>query len=192
MTSIFEKSKNHSLTGLSKGSMKAYFVKGILWSGLVFSLFVIDPALASECREISHEVLLEDSDTNQVPIITSAKLIAPGVLEIQFKAPSVSQVLKYEYSVDGSPFWNSVEGMPQPLPRDGANGTFTLTSFTGKSSVRIRAITADLVYTSAPYFLSNLAPLSAQLILTESQELGKNDYKLGASSNSKLGMGLPD
>ena len=104
---------------------------------------------------------MEDSFLTNIPVITSVKIISPGVVEIQFKAPLDASVLKYEYAVDGAPFWSNVENISSPLPLNGANGTITIASFSGKSSIRIRAISSNMVFSSEPFFLAN--SLSATL-----------------------------
>jgi len=134
---------------------KSFFVRAFKYNFLALYFLTITFAYTSGNKTTPNEVILEDSFINNVPVITSAKMTAPGILEIQFKAPLEASLLKYEYAADGSPFWSSIENISSPLPVNGANGTITIASFSGKSSIRIRAIGSNLIYASDPFFITN-------------------------------------
>ncbi len=148
----FQKNSLHSFFSLSK---RVFFERAFRYNLLAVYFLTLTLAYTSGYKKISNEVIQEDALINKNPVITSAKMITPGVLEIQFKAPLEASILKYEYAVDGSPFWSSIENISSPLPVNGANGTMTIPSFAGKSSIRIRAISSNMVYSSEPYFLAN-------------------------------------
>ena len=151
----FKKSQEKSLHSFFSLSKKTFFERAFRYNFLAVYFLTLTLAYTSGYKKISNEVIQEDAYINNNPVITSAKMITPGVLEIQFKAPVEASILKYEYAVDGAPFWNNVENISSPLPVNGANGTITIPSFAGKSSIRIRAISSNMVYSSEPYFLAN-------------------------------------
>lgn len=160
MDFIFKKSQekgNHILFNYSK---KAFFERSVRYNLLVFYFLTLHLAYPLEHKKIPNELMQEGSFTTNPPIIVSAKMVATGKLEIQFKAPLDANILKYEYAVDGSPFWTNVEIISTPLPMNGANGTITIAPFSGQSSIRIRAIGSNLVYSSEPYFISK-SPLAS-------------------------------
>lgn len=150
-----KKSQEKSLHSFFSLSKKIFFERAFRYNFLAVYFLTLTLAYTSGYKKISNEVIQEDAYINNNPVITSAKMITPGVLEIQFKAPVEASILKYEYAVDGAPFWNNVENISSPLPVNGANGTITIPSFAGKSSIRIRAISSNMVYSSEPYFLAN-------------------------------------
>ena len=148
----------HLFLNLSKNT---FLERAFKYNFLALYFLTLSLAYPSGYKKTPNEAILEDSFITNIPVITSAKIISPGVLEIQFKASLEASVLKYEYAVDGSPFWSNVENISSPIPMNGANGTITIASFSGKSSIRIRAISSNMVFSSEPFFLANL--LSATL-----------------------------
>ena len=154
----FQEKRLYSFYCLTK---KTFFERAFRYNFLAVYFLTLTLAYTSGYKKISNEVIQEDALINKNPVITSAKMITPGVLEIQFKAPLEASILKYEYAVDGAPFWSNVENISSPLPLNGANGTITIASFSGKSSIRIRAISSNMVFSSEPFFLAN--SLSATL-----------------------------
>ena len=136
-------------------SIKIFLERAFKYNFLALYFLTLSLAYPSGYKKIPNDVILEDSFITNIPVITSVKIISPGVVEIQFKAPLDASVLKYEYAVDGAPFWSNVENISSPLPLNGANGTITIDSFSGKSSIRIRAISSNMVFSSEPFFLAN-------------------------------------
>ena len=139
----FPRKKFAFILNLSKNT---FLERAFKYNFLALYFLTITFAYTSGNKITPNEVTLEDSILNKVPVITSAKMTAPGVLEIQFIAPLGATLLRYEYAADGSPFWSSIENISSPLPVNGANGTITITSFSGKSSIRIRAISSNMVF----------------------------------------------
>ena len=163
MDFIFKKSQEKSKYLFFDYSKKAFFEKPFKINFLVLYFLSLTLAYPLENKKIPNEIISEDSFNSDVPQIISAKMVSPGVLEIQFKAPLESKLLKYEYAVDGAPFWTSVENISSPFPVNGANGIITIASFPGKSSIRIRAIGSNLVYVSEPFYLTN-SPTAAPTV----------------------------
>lgn len=163
MDFIFKKSQEKSKYLFFDYSKKAFFEKPLKINFLVLYFLSLTLAYPLENKKIPNEIISEDSFNSDVPQIISAKMVLPGVLEIQFKAPLESKLLKYEYAVDGTPFWTSVENISSPFPVNGANGIITIASFPGKSSIRIRAIGSNLVYVSEPFYLTN-SPTAAPTV----------------------------